>query len=285
MVKRVSSQQKTIKSRDGIAIFYDIDVVENKDAFLFFVHGLGGDSTAWDNERTKLNDHGYATVAIDLRGHGKSDRPADEKSYEMDFFAQDILGIIKKENIKKTVLVGHCFGGMVTLTLEGKYPKTAESLILVDTSYKPPYIGSTLAHHVLLNKIVSIIFEHAPNIHIAGHADFSKFVGTSDYDARRILSDVLHTSLRSYLLSCERLLEFDATTLLNKIQIPTLVVDGTKDSIFPPKVAEDLSHRIKRSEIEFIEGANHVLVINNPDDLVVVMHKFLKKTGYSASDM
>lgn len=276
----MSSLAKSISSHDGTAIYYEIDPSSNKEKYLVLLHGLGSDITAWQSERNALRKLGFPTLALDLRGHGLSGHPKDKASYDLWNFAKDVLWVLQKEDIVKPVLIGHCFGGMVAITFEAAYPKTSRVLILVDTSYKPPYFGAKLAHNVLINKIISIITDHVPNIGSTGHGDYKKFVETWDYDPRRILADILHTSLRSYLLSCEQILALDATSLLKKITVPTLVIEGTNDIIFPPKVAIDLAHRIKRAEIEFIPGANHILVLNNPDDLVSAIVRFTKKIGF-----
>ncbi|MBI3092747.1 MAG: alpha/beta fold hydrolase, partial [Candidatus Levybacteria bacterium] len=261
------SVANSIKSFDKISISYEIDPSPHKKRYLVFLHGLGSDLTAWKSERETLRNLGFPTLALDLRGHGLSGRPDNESAYELGNFVKDVLSVLEKEGIEKPVLVGHCFGGMVAIALEGTYSKTSRALILVDTSYKPPYFGKKLAHNVLINKIVSIFANHVPNIGRAGHVDYKKFIGTWDYDPKRILADILHTSLRSYLLTCEQILGFDATSLLKRISVPTLVVEGTNDIIFPPHVASELHKRIKTSEVDFIPSANHILVLNNPGDL------------------
>lgn len=275
--KLSGSEEKKVKMSDGTYIFYEVHIIPDPKETLVFLHGLGGDLTAWDEERKAFHELGYATIAVDLRGHGLSDRPADEASYHLNIFVSDILAVLDHEKVKHPILLGHCLGGMITLLIEGTHQKTARALVLIDTSCKPPYFGQVLGHHVLLNKIISLIAAHVPDIRTPGHVDFSQFVGTGDFNARRILSDVLHTSLRSYLYICEHLVEYDATRLLHNITVSTLVIDGTDDSIFPPKVAKDLAHRIKHATIDLIEGVNHILIINNPNDLIQDIISYLKK--------
>ncbi|MBI2033283.1 MAG: alpha/beta hydrolase, partial [Candidatus Levybacteria bacterium] len=277
-MKKHATVAKSVQSHDNISIYYEIDFIHNCKNYLIFLHGLGGDLTAWKNERDAFRALGYPTLALDLRGHGLSEHPHTEKAYHLDNFARDVLTIMEKEKVKKAVIVGHCFGGMIALTLEGKHPKTSDSLILVDTSYKAPSWGAVFAHHILLTKILNLLANHAPNVGSPGHTDYSKYIGSSDFNAYRIYHDLMNTSLRTYFLICEQLTQYDATTLLKKILIPTLVIEGGKDSIFPPHIAQELSDRLKTSHMELIPNANHVLVINNPKDVVKDIYKFLKKT-------
>lgn len=271
---------KSLVSQDGINIYYDVNALDNGKKFLVFLHGLGGDFNVWNEERKAFRTLRYSSIAIDLRGHGLSEHPDKEESYDLDNFALDILEVIKREKVKKAVVIGHCFGGMVALTLEGKHPKTADALILVDTSYKPPQLGRFLAHHVLIHKLLHALATRSSTIGITAHRDFSNFLGTTDYDKRRILSDIIHTSLKSYLLAGEQLVHFTASDLLKRIAVPTLIVEGTKDSIFPPEVARELHERIKHSELELVKDAAHMIVINNPDDLIPLIHRFLQKIEF-----
>lgn len=274
---------KKMKSFDGTEIFYDVKH-DNKNKFLILLHGLGGDLSAWDKERKDLHELGYSTIAVDLRGHGNSGRPEGLKSYALINFAKDILAIIKKESrqmrAQKPVIIGHCFGGMVAMTLLGYYPDVASALVLIDTSYRPPWFSDILVHSTFFNYILELIVRHSSRKHIKGHADFSQFLNTTDYYWRRIISDILHVSLRSYFLLAKNLTNYDASSLLERIKAPTLIVEGTKDSVFPPDVAEDLHRRIITSEIDYIPGANHIIVLNNPKDLVKSIIKFLKKIKF-----
>lgn len=270
----------SIKSFDQTSIYYEIDPSSRKKEYLVFLHGLSSDLTCWRKERDGLRKLGYLTLAIDLRGHGLSGHPKEEKSYTMMSFVNDVLLVIKKEKLVKPVLIGHCLGGMIALSLEAINPHTSKALILVDTSYKPPYFGTRLAHNILLKRFISLLAKHVPNIGTPGHGQYQKFIGTWDYNPRRVLADILHTSLQSFLYALESFLGFDATTLLKRVGVPTLVIEGTDDIIFPPKVAEDLASRIRTSELDFIPNANHILVLNNPDDLVKTIIRFLQKINF-----
>lgn len=277
-----SSINKYTKSFDDTQIAYNVLPSESSSGHtLIFIHGLGGDLAAWDTERSLLYKAGYKTIAIDLRGHGLSDRPRYEGAYVLKNFVKDIIAVLKAEDIEKPVVVGHCFGAMVSLLLEAEYPSTSRALVLVDTSFKSPTFSPKAADHRIMNSIFSFIARHAPTVHENGHVNTAKFIGSTDFSARRILSDVLHTSLRSYLSVCEDIAGYDATKLLEKIHVPALIITGTEDLIFPPQTAEKLHHRIHDSHISYIEGGNHMVVINNPKDIVEDILTFLKNINYS----
>lgn len=128
--------------------------------------------------------------------------------------------------------------------------------------------------------IINLLLKVVPDTKRKGHADFNKFIGTNDINFKRILSDISHTSLKSYLMLADNLINMDAKALLDRISVPTLVVEGKNDTIFPPEVAKYLHSRIKNSELDLIEEANHILVLNNPQDLEKSIHSFLQKINF-----
>lgn len=268
------SENKTFQTSDNIHIFYNIHRGSKTKPFVVFIHGLGGDLAAWNEERRYFHERDYPTLALDLRGHGLSGHAASSGGYAFPRLSADVFEILKEEKINKPVIVGHCFGGMISIHLEALHG-VAERLVLVDTNYKAPHLSSLVADHTIIKKVFSIIAHHAPTTHISGRRDFQKFKGTGDYDIRRILSDVAHTSLRTHMLFSLQIMNTDAVSLLRKIRIPVLVVVGSEDKIFPPDAARDLSNRISHSEIVIIPNANHILVLNNPASLSETIEKYI----------
>ena len=271
---------KSIVTSDGVTLYYEVPKEKSIKKSLIFLHGLGGDTTAWDVERELLDKQGYASVGIDLRGHGLSQRPHNEGDYALERFAKDIAEIIQHEGITRPILIGHCFGGMVSLVLENIQPQISEGMVLIDTSYRLPHFSDFLVSSPLLNKVVNLLAKNISDIHIGKHNDYDQYIGTSDYNLHRLISDLAHTSLRSYLLICENLTKYNAIDILKAIKIPTFIIEGTEDSVFPPDVAQSLHERIKKSQLEMVKGANHILVISNPKEIVEEILPFLKKIEY-----
>lgn len=269
---------KYFKSFDGARIYYH-KTVKDKNKWLVFLHGFGGDLTAWSKERAYFTKLGISTAALDLRGHGLSEKSNNSDFYHLKNFARDLKSLLQHEQIKNPIIIGHCLGGMVTIYFQAHFPNSSKGLVLVDTGFKPPFISNNPVAKVFANYLI-LLLKSLPDIKAAGHADFNKFQGTNDINFRRILSDILHTSLRSYLMLSENLVNLNEKSLLDKITVPTLVVEGTKDSIFPLEVAQYLHYRIKTSTLDLIEGANHIIVLNNPVELEESIAEFLKRINF-----
>lgn len=267
--------QKHLKSFDKVEINYDIS--RNSGSFVVFVHGAGGDLTAWKKERAFLHRRGISTLALDLRGHGKSGRPSLPANYRLENFARDINAIIRKERISDFVLAGHCFGGMVTIMFHKLFPRLAKSYILIDTTYKaPPQLKWIFRNHPFFVHILNRILKNDDlrKRHFS-HVNYKKFVGSSDWDFFRIYSDIAHTSFKSWLFTYENLAKFNGIKILKSIRKPVLVIEGDKDSIFNLLVAKKIKSLIRNSKLDIVPDANHIIVINNPKQLEVEILRFL----------
>lgn len=272
-----NSMQKDISNpKDDVDIHYDITFGDKTKPMIVLLHGLGGDLTAWDKERKIFTKLHYSSLAVDLRGHGKSGRPSHEDGYNFKKIAEDVFFVLKHESIMQPILVGHCLGGMIAMVIEASHPHTAKALVLVDTSYKPPIFGQVMANHIFLQKIAHILAKYLPLSYIEKRAEYEKFLNTSDYDMQRIFSDITHTSLKSYLMLSKHITNFNGIDLLKKIQIPTLVIEGLNDTVFPPDIAQELHARIKHSTIEFVPNANQILVLTSPTELTATIDRFIE---------
>lgn len=99
---------------------------------LVILHGLYGSHGNWLNIARQLQK--YHTVYIpDLRNHGKSPHAPGHTYNEM---AEDIYILFGKENLQKTVLIGHSMGGKLAMYFADRYPELIEKLIIVDIAPK-----------------------------------------------------------------------------------------------------------------------------------------------------
>ena len=101
------------------------------DSPIVFVHAFGGNTTHWAVQLEHLRKRRRA-VALDLRGHGLSQPPADG-DYRMESMAGDIDVVVNKIGLSKFILAGHSMGGSVAIAYTGLHPERVVGLLLVDT--------------------------------------------------------------------------------------------------------------------------------------------------------
>jgi len=264
--------ERKVKSFDGTRINYDIVRKKNKKRFLIFLGGAGGDLTSWRKEREFLHKNLFSTIAIDYRGHGLSDRPENPSDYKLENFARDLYEVIKQEKIRNPIIIGYCFGGMVAINFHRLYPKIARAYCFIDTTYKSPGILKRIFNRKI-NRIVRLM-KYPPEFN---HNHYNRFVNTGDWNILRILSNISHTSLKSWLFTYENISNFNGISVLRSIEQPVLILEGEKDSIFRVVIAKKIEHLLKNSKLNIISNANHIIVINNPKEVEEQLLRFANK--------
>lgn len=265
---------------DGVKINYDIQknskTRNEKDFFLVFIHGAGGDLNVWKKERQFFKRKKISTLAIDLRGHGKSDKPNDKSKYQLKYFAKDIRKIIKAEKIKNFILIGHCLGGIITIIFHKYFPRLAKSYIFIDSTYESPKILKQFFKYNPIN--LDILNNNFMNKNIRksfSHVNHDKFVGTDDLDFWRIYSDISNTTFKSWIFTYESISRFEGIDMLKKIDKPVLIIHGDKDIVFNVKIAKKMHHLIRDSVLRIIPEENHIIVLNNPKAITREICEFI----------
>lgn len=97
------------------------------------VHGFGASSFSWREVLPELA-RGYRVVALDLSGFGWTDRPDALDSYTRESQVELILGVMDALGIGDAHIIGHSYGGALTMALAGEHPERVRSMVLVDSA-------------------------------------------------------------------------------------------------------------------------------------------------------
>ncbi len=130
-------QKKFVETGKG-KIYYFLDNSFPSRPMVVFLHGLTANHTTWLNTMEFLRAQKYNTLALDMRGHGYSDKTKNKSFYELPIFCEDLNQIIARENIGKFFLVGYSFGGTVAIDFAIKNSQKLLGLVLVSTNYANP---------------------------------------------------------------------------------------------------------------------------------------------------
>ena len=100
---------------------------------ILLVHGLASNARLWDGVAARLAAAGHPVVAVDQRGHGRSDQPAT--GYDTDTCADDlvaILDLLQWTGPQAPVVAGQSWGGNVVLSMAARYPAAAAAVCCLD---------------------------------------------------------------------------------------------------------------------------------------------------------
>jgi pimeloyl-ACP methyl ester carboxylesterase len=100
---------------------------------LVLLHALGEDASSWEAVAAGLAPH-FALLALDLRGHGASDRPG---RYSHELMRDDVIGVLDSFGLSGVVLVGHSLGGAVAYLVALQRPDLVARLVVEDVV--PPF--------------------------------------------------------------------------------------------------------------------------------------------------
>ncbi|MDB5266361.1 MAG: hypothetical protein JWN89_176 [Parcubacteria group bacterium] len=242
---------------------------------LLFVHGLSGSSSAWAEYEEELGK-AYNVFSFDLRGHGKSRKPAAYAEYEIRHFAKDLDALVKHLHIADPILISHSFATFVVL----EYLETHQAEVSGVVFLSPNPAPNRGVISALLRPLLRAVRKTGFLAHIdrrGGHIDYKAHPQKGDWDIRAGIQDIRNTGLRVYLYSLEQSLGGDYTSFLKEIKIPILLIHGRKDGYFPLKNSILMNRAIPHSQIKIIEGADHIIVKNNFLEVAAFIKDFVEE--------
>lgn len=93
------------------------------------LHGLASDADTWDKAFDLLAGRGLRVLAVDLLGHGESDKP--ENDYLLDDFVESLTQFLDALAVPRATLCGHSFGGAIAMYFGTRHPDRVERVVLV----------------------------------------------------------------------------------------------------------------------------------------------------------
>jgi pimeloyl-ACP methyl ester carboxylesterase len=247
---------------------------------LVFIHGVSGSSSAWwPYEKIFENNdqHKYNILTYDLRGHGMSKKFPNYSDYAVKNFAYDLHDLVTYLNISKFVLITNSFGTLVGL----EYIKLWRETVLANIFTSPEiYLNKGFKAKIMrtifgtLADLASLLpFNPKPR----GHVDYSKHIGATDWDIKRNLADIRNTGLHADFYTLRQSLNLNQEYFLEKINVPTLIIHGEKDSMVPIKNAFRMSKEIKNSEFRNIPNIDHNTAHNAVTEMSQAIESFIEK--------
>ena len=230
---------------------------------LVLIHGAGGSHLHWPGALRNLAQ--AEVYALDLPGHGRSG--AKGRSSIADY-ADSVLGFMDALGLDSVVPIGHSMGSAIALTLALNVPDRVGGLILVGSGARlrvlPDLLAGTLED---FESTVKTIVEYCYG---GGVADVMKRAAVGQM--LELSPQVVHDDFAA----CDA---FDVMDDLGAIRAPTLVVTGTEDIMTPPKYARFVAERIPDSRLVLVEGAGHMVMLEQPNTVAQAISEFLSGLG------
>jgi 3-oxoadipate enol-lactonase len=222
------------------------------------LHPLALSGKFWAPLATELATR-FRVVTIDARGHGNS--RWDGSEFSIDDLAQDVSRVIDELGLKRIGLIGMSMGGCVAIIVAASRPDRVRALVLADTTAD---YGPAKAERWAERERYALTTPRAEQLSFQVDRWFSpSFAERERYqaDVQHVCDVFLATDSRAHAVACRALGSFGATTDLESISSPTLVVVGEEDHATPLAMAEVLQSGIATSSLEVIHAARHFALI------------------------
>ena len=243
---------------------------------IIFIHGFPLNKSMWNIQVEALKEN-YRVIAYDIRGHGNSDAGIDEFSIEL--FVIDLLRLMEKLKIEKSILCGLSLGGYISLNAVLKHPDRFDGLILNDTQC---IADTSEIKENRCNAIISIkekgVEQYADEIikKLFAPETFTKNKNVVDAVKEMIISTQKQSLCNTLHALAERKETCDQ---LPEINIPVLIMVGEEDKITPIAAAQQMHEKILNSKLEIIQQAGHLSNLENPTAFNTHLVNFLELVG------
>ena len=237
---------------------------KGKDAVVL-VHGWGCNLTLWRDQIAELSKRARV-IAVDLPGHGVSDKP--ETKYDMDLFAAAIDAVMKDAGVERAVLVGHSMGTPVVRQFYRKYPQKTSAIVIVDGGLRP--FGTKEQREQFMAPL------RGPGYKDVLTQMFSGMSATlSDADKERIKSSFRNVP-QPVLVSAMEAMAEESLYATDKINVPVLAILA-KSPFWAADTEQFLRSLAPDLEYQMWDGVSHFLFMDKPKEFDATVIAFLDK--------
>jgi len=231
----------------------------------------------------------FALIFYDHRCNGRSEgAPVSSMTFEN--LTADAEALRERLSFDKWAVLGHSFGGNVALEYALRYPSSLSRLILMDTGGDQWWVNQN-APEVLAKRGYSPSTVQAARRFYNGQVTPGEYLPTvmkfmSAYFYRNFLLEMAHEVISSgprpkmrpeaTIFGYSQLLQgWTVMDRLGEIKVPTLVLAGRHDFLFPPEHQAILADRIPNAQLKIIERAGHNPQMERPAEVIQIIKRFL----------
>ena len=221
-------------------------------AALVLVHGWTCNLDNWRDQIPDLSKRNRV-IALDLPGHGQSDKP--QIAYTMDLFADAIDAVMRDAKVERAVIAGHSMGTPVARQFYRKYPQKTLAIIIVDGGLRP------FGTKEMRDGFVAAF--RSPGYKQAGEQMFTQMMGKlPSPEQERVRTSFANTPQYVLVSAME---DMNKETLYgpDKINVPVFAVLA-KAPFWPPDTEQFLRGLAPDLELQWWEGVGHFLMMEKP---------------------
>ena len=254
-----------------------------------FTDGIGCDGYVWKYLEGELAEE-HKVVHWHYRGHGNSGSPRDPERVSIADNADDLATVMDAAAVERATLFGHSMGVQVCLEMIRRHPDRVGGLVLLCGSYGTPlrtFKGKRTLEDLLpavrfaVHRIPRIVTAFWKNIlptdlayQIATSVELNGALIRRE-DFFPYLEHMARVDVRLFLDMLAAAGRHTARELLEGIDVPTLVIAGSRDTFTPMSLSEEMAHAIPNAELHVVTDGSHTAPIEKPREVNDRVVRFL----------
>ncbi|TBU83305.1 3-oxoadipate enol-lactonase [Pseudomonas daroniae] len=258
----------------GCKLFYE---EQGQGTPVLLIHGLGSSTLDWELQIPVLATQ-YRVIALDVRGHGRSDKP--RQRYRIADFASDAAALIEHLKLAPVHLVGISMGGMIGFQLGVDSPHLLRSLTIVNSGpevkAKKPSDYLEIAKRWTLSRLLSLDT-------IAKALARLLFPKPEQAELRRKVEERWpRNDKRAYLASLDAIIGWGVRERLSRITCPTLVISADRDYT-PVAQKQAYVDELPNARLLIIADSRHATPLDQPEHFNRSLLAFLHEVENTAA--
>lgn len=243
-----------VERPDGARIHYQ---VAGQGEPLLLIHGYPLSEELFSRNREALSES-YQVITPTLRGYGMSEAPDNTATIQT--YAEDMLALMDELGVQQAIIGGMSMGGPITFEMYRQAPERFKGMILIDTIAAPagpPEAGlwngvAELAQNEDVSALVPALMKDM----LTGDTRMNM------PEQVEFLSNIFEqASLEAAVAGANALANRpDSQPTLSTITVPTLILVGLEDTVYPFEIAQMMNDAIANSELVILDGASHAAI-------------------------
>jgi 3-oxoadipate enol-lactonase len=245
---------------------------------LVLLHAFPLSRSMWKPNVDAIVAAGYGVIAPDLRGFGENTYVTEIS--RMEDLAADVARLLEELQIEKVCLAGLSMGGYVAFNFCRLFPEKVSALVLCDTNHVSEDSAKQKVRFELIGEIEkrgvrALVDKILPNlVSEETKRDDPELVEELRNEFLKCRPEAAAAALRGM---AERA---DHTYLLERIEVPTLLIFGENDKITNLETASILHENIPNAGLEIVSDAGHYANLENPREFNLYLTEFLQNPEF-----
>lgn len=259
-------QFSDVTLKTGVRLRYGYQGDANGEPIIL-LHGYSDSSFSYSTVLPLL-DRKYRVYVLDQRGHGESDRPTN--AYALSQFAADVLAFMDVMKIDKATIVGHSMGSFVAQHVAVAAPERVKRMVLSGSA-------TTIRNSVVteLQREVNALKDPVPEKFVREFQTSTIFHSPSEDFFNGAVKASLNLPARVWREVMTEMLSPKSQVELAKIRVPTLILWGDKETVFPRSEQDALLAALPNARLKVYEDTGHAMHWERPERFAKDLQEFM----------